>query len=74
MLCVSPHTSLPCPSHLHPSVRLHNAGLWKERTEVLTETHCLVLLRMPNDRAYWFVSYDLLDAFIIYFPSLCSVT
>lgn len=38
MLRAPPHTSLPCPSHLHPSVRLHNAGLWKERTEVLTET------------------------------------
>ena len=46
VLCASLHTSLPCPSHLHPSVRLHNTGLWKEKTEVLTERYSLILLRI----------------------------
>lgn len=55
MLCASLHTSLPCPSHLHPSVRLHNTGIWKEKTEVLTETYSLILLRMSEYGAYWFV-------------------
>lgn len=35
MLCASLHTSLPCPSHLHPSVRLHNTGLWRKRQKYL---------------------------------------
>lgn len=68
-LRASLHTSLPCPSHLHPSVRLHDTGLWKERTEVLTESHCLSSLRLSEHGAYWFVHYDLLDVSITPSPA-----
>lgn len=73
VLCASLHTSLPCPSHLHPSVRLHNTGLWKEKTEIFTETYSLILLRMTECGAYWFVLHDLLDVSIFPFPNPAPV-
>lgn len=44
----SHHTSLPCPSHLHPSVRLHNTGLCKGNTVSAYWEYSLILLRTQN--------------------------
>lgn len=73
VLCASLRTSLPCPSHLHPSVRLHNTGLWKEKTELLTETYSLSLLSMSELTCLYFMTSWMFQSSLSQTPLLlCS--